>query len=172
MAEAGAREVLELELHNEMTELRHLLLRSQRRVWAAASLEELQTQVVLSRWPAGEVFLQQAVEAESLTAVGMVLTGVQNLYNTYKNDWGELKESLVELEKELVSQSHQMAVNFRIVLNLWFKNSVGLWLEFARSLAGLERNLSARYLQYPYPDRSTIARETSSHSLGKWWDPN
>ena len=31
---------------------------------------------------------------------GMVLTGVQNLYNTFKDDWSELQDSLEQLRKE------------------------------------------------------------------------
>ncbi|CAE7384496.1 unnamed protein product [Symbiodinium sp. CCMP2456] len=114
-AEAAARESLELALHEELTRLRHRLLRSQRRVWSAASPEELQLQVVLSRWPQGSAFLQ-AAEATSLTSIGMVLTGVQNLYNTFKEDWSELQDSLEQLRKELASQSLQMVVNLEIVL--------------------------------------------------------
>ena len=78
-------------------------------------------QVVLSRWPQGSAFLQ-AAEATSLTSiggacrclqqkralmtramcsrVGMVLTGVQNLYNTFKEDWSDLQDSLEQLRKE------------------------------------------------------------------------
>ncbi|CAE7211817.1 unnamed protein product [Symbiodinium sp. CCMP2592] len=114
-AEAVARESLELALHLELTALRHRLLRSQRRVWSAASPEELELQVVLSRWPQGGAFLQ-AAEATSLTSIGMVLTGVQNLYNTFKEDWSDLQDSLEQLRKELASQSRQMAVNLEIVL--------------------------------------------------------
>ncbi|CAE7946372.1 unnamed protein product [Symbiodinium sp. KB8] len=99
-AEATAREGLELALHGELTQLRQRLLSSQRRVWSAASPEELQLQVVLSRWPQGSAFLQ-AAEAKSLTSIGMVLTGVQNLYNTFKDDWSELQDSLEQLRKAL-----------------------------------------------------------------------
>eukprot|EP00439_Symbiodinium_sp_Y106_P031824 s3068_g3.t2 len=84
-------------------------------VWSAASPEELELQVVLSRWPQGSAFLQ-AAEATSLTSIGMVLTGVQNLYNTFKEDWSDLQDSLEQLRKELASQSLQMVVNLEIVL--------------------------------------------------------
>ncbi|CAJ1363602.1 unnamed protein product, partial [Effrenium voratum] len=116
MAEAGVRESLEVQLHDSTDLFRKLLLDSQSKVWASASIPDLRIQVNLSRWPNGEMVLRQAIAPASLSDVGDVLGMLQSLYFTFEQDFADAKTSLKLLQKELESQLHQFAVNLGIVL--------------------------------------------------------
>eukprot|EP00435_Cladocopium_sp_Y103_P066149 s109_g28.t1 len=115
-AEAALRESLEVQLHDSTSELRMRLLQSQDKVWAAASIPELRLQVNLSRWPDGQTLLQQAIAPQSLQDIGVVLNMVQHLYNTFSNDFDDMKSNLNHLQREMDGQAHHFAVNLEIVL--------------------------------------------------------
>ena len=83
----------------------------------------------LSRWPSGEALLRQAMAPESLQDVGAVLTIIQGLYQTFEDDFNDMKTTLSALRKEMDAQSHHFAVNLEIVLKQ------------ARVLLGLLRGL-------------------------------
>ena len=76
----------------------------------------VRTQVNLSRWPSGQVVLEKAMAPESLQDVGAVLTVMQGLYQTFEEDFKDMKTSLQALRQEMDSQAHHFAVNLEIVL--------------------------------------------------------
>ncbi|CAL1171848.1 unnamed protein product [Cladocopium goreaui] len=106
----------EVQLHDVTSELRMRLLQAQDKVWAAASIPELRLQVNLSRWPDGQALLQQAIAPQSLQDIGVVLNMVQHLYNTFSNDFEDMKTNLNYLQREMDGQAHHFAVNLEIVL--------------------------------------------------------
>ena len=70
----------------------------------------------LSRWPSGQVVLEKAMAPESLEDVGAVLTVMQGLYQTFEEDFKDMKISIQSLREEMDSQAHHFAVNLEIVL--------------------------------------------------------